>query len=117
MLSACLVRVGRFMNKKNVLKVVTVLSLSLILSPAIAFDDIDAPPMSLGSKQVTKGHSDQNVAVNPLYPQKYTPSYIASIKDEYKCVGKDEVFYVALDMLKGTNGDFFKRSCFRQQLD
>lgn len=34
------------------------------------------------------------------YPAKYTPEYIKQITPSYKDVGKDEVFYVALDMLK-----------------
>ena len=36
------------------------------------------------------------------YPAKYTPEYIQQIRPGYKSVGKDEVFYVALDMLKDT---------------
>jgi len=40
------------------------------------------------------------------YPKKYTRSYIKQITPGYKCVGKDEIFYVALDMLKDTKGMF-----------
>jgi len=73
------------------------------------------PNANSASKGVNKGTKPAPGAnpadtVNPLYPVKYTPKYIASIKDIYKVVGKDEVFYVALDMLKGTNGEFSKNA-------
>ena len=42
------------------------------------------------------------VTVPHQYPKKYTPEYISQITPAYKDVGKDEVFYVALDMLKDT---------------
>lgn len=40
------------------------------------------------------------------FPAKYTREYVDKITPQYKVVGKDEVFYVALDMLKNTTGDF-----------
>ena len=40
------------------------------------------------------------------YPAQYTAQYISKITPMYKVVGKDEIFYVALDMLKNTSGDF-----------
>ena len=45
-------------------------------------------------------------AVRKFYPKKYTEQYIKQITPTYKDVGKDDVFYVALDMLIGTNGQF-----------
>lgn len=54
--------------------------------------------------------------INPLYPKKYTAEYISKIKDQYKIVGKDEVFYVALDMLKGTKGDYSRRAILGSNL-
>lgn len=98
-----------------------------MLTPAIA---LDKPPTALGTgdKIVAKNKMKAKVkakaktinvsseAVNPLYPAKYTPEYIAEIKDEYKSIGKNEVFCVALDMLKGTNGDFSRRAILGNNL-
>lgn len=50
------------------------------------------------------------------YPSKYTQEYILTIKDEYKSVSKDEVIYVALDMLKGTNGQFSREAVLGKNL-
>ena len=55
--------------------------------------------------------------VNPqLYPKKYTPEYIQLIKPIYKSVGKDEIFYVALDMLKETDGIFSRNAILGNNL-
>lgn len=43
---------------------------------------------------------------NPLYPAKYTRTQLDLLAKEYKAVSKDETFYVALDILKNTNGEF-----------
>lgn len=43
-------------------------------------------------------------------PEKYTQEYIASISEEYKDVSKEQIFHVALDMLKGTSGDFSRKA-------
>lgn len=40
------------------------------------------------------------------YPEKYTAEYLEQLKDEYKPTGKEEIIYVALDMMKHTNGEF-----------
>jgi hypothetical protein len=58
----------------------------------------------------------ENEAANPLYPAKYTPKYIESIQDTYKVVGKDEIFYVALDLLKDTNGEFSRKAILGNNL-
>src|SRR5574344_1310103 len=63
------------------------------------------PPIEHGKSKKSKNLQDMQTA-NPLYPSKYTPEYIKQITEIYKPVGKDEIFYVALDMLKGTNGEF-----------
>lgn len=55
-------------------------------------------------------------AVNPLYPAKYTPEYIKEIKNTYDVVGGDEVLYVALDMLKGTNGEYSREAILGNNL-
>lgn len=50
------------------------------------------------------------------YPAKYTPEYIKQITQSYKDVGKDEVFYVALDMLKDTQGMFSRNAILGNNL-
>lgn len=50
------------------------------------------------------------------YPKKYTPEYIKQITPVYEDVGKDEVFYVALDMLKDTEGMFSRNAILGNNL-
>lgn len=50
------------------------------------------------------------VPSNVKLPAKYTQEYIDSISDEYKNVSNEQIFHVALDMLKGTSGDFSRRA-------
>ena len=50
------------------------------------------------------------------YPEKYTPEYIKQITPNYKDIGKDEVFYVALDMLKDTEGMFSRNAILGNNL-
>lgn len=47
---------------------------------------------------------------NVKLPAKYTQDYIDSISPEYKKVSKEQIFHVALDMLKGTSGDFSRKA-------
>ncbi len=49
-------------------------------------------------------------------PSKYTPEYIKYITEEYKCTGKSELIYVAIDMLKGTEGDFSRKALLGNNL-
>ena len=56
------------------------------------------------------------VTVPNQYPAKYTPEYIKQIKPTYEDVGKDEVFYVALDMLKDTQGMFSRNAILGNNL-
>ena len=72
------------MKKKIIL---SILSIILICSPVLS-----------------KNNSDNFVPAN--YPQKYTREYIDEITPQYKVTGKEEVFYVALDMLTNTSGNF-----------
>ena len=54
---------------------------------------------------------------NGLYPDKYTAEYISdNLKPIYKKVSKDEVIYVALDMLKGTSGEFSRKAILGNNL-
>lgn len=93
---------------------------ALLSSPAFS---LDKPPMLNGGKNVTaKSVPAKNVrqrtseAVNPLYPAKYTQRYISEIRNTYNVIGNDEVFYVALDMLKGTNGEFSRKAVLGNNL-
>ena len=54
---------------------------------------------------------------NKSYPKKYTDEYInTNLKPIYKKVSKDEVVYVALDMLNGTSGDFSRKAILGNNL-
>lgn len=59
---------------------------------------------------------DNQMTVPHQYPAKYTPEYIQQIRSNYKSVGKDEVFYVALDMLKDTEGMFSRNAILGNNL-
>lgn len=50
------------------------------------------------------------------YPAKYTPVYIKQIAPGYKSVGQDEIFYVALDMLKDTTGMYSRNAILGSNL-
>ena len=50
------------------------------------------------------------VPSNVTLPSKYTQTYIDSISPEYKKVSNEQIFHVALDMLKGTSGDFSRKA-------
>ena len=47
---------------------------------------------------------------NVKLPAKYTQEYIDSLIDEYEKVSKEQIFHVALDMLKDTSGDFSRKA-------
>lgn len=110
------------MRKDNIVKLALSALISVgIANAAIAFT-LDKPPMLNGGaigvntpKEKTN-LSSQNDTVNPLYPAKYTTEYIKTIKDEYNSAGKDEVVYVALDMLKGTKGEFSRTAVLGNNL-
>ena len=50
------------------------------------------------------------VPSNVRLPAKYTQEYIDKISPEYSKVSKEQIFHVALDMLKGTSGDFSRKA-------
>ena len=54
--------------------------------------------------------SYEPVPSNVKLPAKYTQEYIDKISPEYSKDSKEQIFYVALDMLKGTSGDFSRRA-------
>lgn len=81
----------------------------LLNLPASAI--LDRPPTLPQAQQGIRAES-----VNKLYPAKYTKTYIEGIKKEYDSVAKDEIFYVALDVLKGTSGDFSRKAILGKNL-
>lgn len=95
-------------------------ALSLASVPAFSMA-LDRPPMMPGqnmskSAKPSTAQKSSNEAVNPLYPAKYTQNCLKEVRNEYKSVGKDEVFYVALDMLKGTSGEFSRNAILGNNL-
>ena len=50
------------------------------------------------------------VPSNVKLPSKYTQEYIDSLAGEYKKVTNEQIFHVALDMLKGTSGEFSRKA-------
>lgn len=80
------------------IKAAIVLGLMLCVTPAFA------------------AKKENNITPPAKYPAKYTPEYIKQISDVYGAVGKDEVFYVALDMLKNTNGEFSRKAILGHNL-
>jgi len=101
------------MRKNHIANFLILTYLGFNIAPVFALK-LDKPPM-LNTKAV-KSQQTLNETVNPLYPAKYTPSYIKQIKETYSVVGKDEIFYVALDMLKGTNGEFSRNAVLGNNL-
>ncbi len=63
----------------------------------------------------SKSKKDE-IIIPKNFPAKYTAEYVERITPEYKAVGKDFVFYVALDMLKGTNGEFSRKAILGNNL-
>lgn len=45
-----------------------------------------------------------------VLPEKYTQEYIDSLAEEYKKVSNEQIFHVALDMMKGTTADLSRKA-------
>lgn len=58
----------------------------------------------------TSAKSFEPVPANVELPEMYTQEYIDSISHEYKNVSNEQIFHVALDMLKGTSGEFSRKA-------
>ncbi len=43
-------------------------------------------------------------------PDKYTDEYLELISPEYKKIANDQIFHVALDMMKGTTADYSRKA-------
>ena len=59
---------------------------------------------------------DELIEMPKTYPAKYTAQYIKQITPMYKPTGKEEIIYVALDMLRGTNGEFSRNAILGNNL-
>ena len=56
-----------------------------------------------------------SAALNPIpgnikLPDKYTPEYLENISEEYKKVSNEQIFHVALDMMKDSSADFSRKA-------
>ncbi len=58
----------------------------------------------------------QSIIIPENYPKKYDLEYVKRITPLYKKVSEDHIFYVALDMLKETNGEFSRRAILGNNL-
>jgi len=111
------------MKKNYLVKGLLLTFLGFAAVPAFALT-LDKPPMIKSDKAAIQKklkskyqlQAQSNGEVNPLYPVKYTATYIQGIKDEYNAVTKDEIVCVSLDMLKGTNGDFSRKAILGNNL-
>lgn len=99
------------MNKKFI-NLFLMLAFSLSTVSVFALE-LDKPPMKLGDNGE---NTLENTQHNPLYPSKYTPEYIKEIKSNYKSSSKEECVYVALDVLKGTNGEYSQKAILGNNL-
>lgn len=69
----------------------------------------------LGLPSVAK-REEELIELPDTYPAKYTVQYIKQITPLYKPTGKEEIIYVALDMLRGTNGEFSRNAILGNNL-
>ena len=60
--------------------------------------------------------TDELIEMPKTYPAKYTSGHIKEISSLYKPTGKEEVIYVALDMLKGTSGEYSRNAILGNNL-
>ncbi len=117
--------------RKYLISMLGMAFLSIFVMPAFAIQppppNKDAAPngsyfkkekgaSAFSKKVIVEYDKDGNEIINALYPKKYNREYINEITKEYSPVGKDEVFYVALDILKGTTGEFSRRAILGNNL-
>ena len=62
------------------------------------------------SINITCAKNFEPVPCNVKLPSKYTQEYIDSISPTYKEVSNEQIFHVALDMLKDTSGEFSRKA-------
>ena len=59
---------------------------------------------------------DDAIFIPHNYPAKYNQEKIIEIKPMYKNISKEHIVYVALDMLRGTNGEFSRKAIMGNNL-
>lgn len=62
------------------------------------------------------GINPDDIIIPKNFPKKYTKDYVIEILPVYKSVSKDPVVFVALDMLKGTSGDYSRNAILGNNL-
>ncbi len=85
-------------------------NLKIILFATALLTSLSLPAFS------AKKQDNALIEMPKTYPVKYTYNYVKQITPMYKDIGKDEVLYVALDMLKGTNGEFSRNAILGNNL-
>lgn len=58
----------------------------------------------------------EEIFIPQNYPEKYNAEKITELTPMYKNISKDHIIYVALDMLRGTNGDFSRKAIMGNNL-
>ena len=59
---------------------------------------------------------EDKIVIPKNFPAKYDATYVTAIKPLYKSISKEPVVMVALDMLKGTNGEFSRNAIMGNNL-
>lgn len=72
--------------------------------------------LALATPSFAAKNDDELIEMPKTYPAKYTSQYVKQITPMYKSTGKEQVIYVALDMLKGTNGEFSRNAILGNNL-
>jgi len=85
-------------NLKNFIKTSLILGLLAVNLPAQAFLNRD------------------EIVIPDNYPKQFDVEYIKRVKPLYKNVSEEHIFYVAMEMLKNTNGEFSRRAILGNNL-
>ncbi|MBO5434759.1 hypothetical protein J6A31_02915 [bacterium] len=85
-------------NLKNFIKTSLILGLLAVNLPAQAFLNRD------------------EIVIPENYPKQFDVEYIKCVKPLYKNVSEEHIFYVAMEMLKNTNGEFSRRAILGNNL-
>ncbi|MBR1753398.1 hypothetical protein IJ732_01055 [bacterium] len=97
--------------KKKIFSVLFLVLICICSNPVFAKEKKEAPQTDFQPDAII-----DETETNPLYPKRYTPEYIKEIKPLYKKNAKDEIFWVALDILTGTVGEFSKNAILGNNL-
>ena len=56
------------------------------------------------------------IVIPDNYPKQFDAEYIKRVKPLYKAVSEDHIIYVAMEMMKNTNGEFSRRAILGNNL-